>query len=179
MIFRCCSNLPSSYCSLLWNILNYENNTPLFYLPLFISFFPCWRILLCLAISYAEVVPYLYHQSPSSLAYKITSVTDTREMSKAKRPRQWSDFNPPLPRNYTPQCKGVAEEEMHLAGTFSWAYCADKSSWVWIWLPRPSGHSKSFKYSLAQVLWGSYRKWFSGPNLIREVPLSCPFYDAS
>lgn len=112
-------------------------------------------------------------------AIQDPSVTDTREMSKAKRPRQLADFNPPLPRNYTPQCTGVAEEEMHFAGTFSWAYCVDKSNWVWISLLRPLGHPKSSKYSLARVLWGSYRKWFSGPNLMREVLLSHPFHNAS
>lgn len=112
-------------------------------------------------------------------AIQDPSVTDTREMSKAKRPRQSADFNPPLLRNYIPQCTGVVEEEMHFAGTFSWAYCVDKSSRVQIWLPRPLGHPKSSKYSLARVLWGSYRKWFSGPNLVREVLLSCPFHNAS
>lgn len=178
MILRYCSNLSSSCCSLLWNTINDEKNTPL-YLHFFISFFSMlknptlFRHFLCksCSISLSFITQFFAIQDPS--------VTDTREMSKAKRPRQSADFNPPLLRNYTPQCTGVVEEEMHFAGTFSWAYCVDKSSWVQIWLPRPLGHPKSSKYSLAWVLGGWYRKWFSGPNLVREVLLSHPFHNAS
>lgn len=70
---------------------------------------------------------YLYHLSPSSLLYKILQKPTQERCPKQSDQESQMTLIHHFP-GFTLHNSTSVAEEMHVAVTFSWAYCVEKSS---------------------------------------------------
>lgn len=138
MILRYCSNSSSSCCSLLWKKL-WKKHITVLYMLTHLFFFSMLKN--STPFSHFLCRRYLYDLSPSSLLYKILQKVTQERCPKQSDQKSQLTLIHHLPGFTLHNSTGVAEET-HVAVRFGWAYCVEKSSWVWIWMPRPLGHLK-------------------------------------